>query len=67
VKPSKHIRAERRRAKLSQAELARRIGKSRSAVCEWEKALREPSLEDIRNLATALETTTKAILYGRAA
>jgi transcriptional regulator with XRE-family HTH domain len=40
---------------MTQTELARRIEKSRSAICEWEKGLREPSLADLRAIAKVLD------------
>jgi transcriptional regulator with XRE-family HTH domain len=43
----------RTKAQLSQAELARRINKSKSAICEFEKGVREPSLAILRDIATA--------------
>lgn len=38
------IKVHRERANLSQAELGRRIGVSRSAVCKWESGNRLPDL-----------------------
>lgn len=38
------IKVHRERANLSQAELGRRIGVSRSAVCKWESGDRLPDL-----------------------
>lgn len=52
--PRKLARA-RKRAKLSQAELARRIECHRSAICELEKGVREPSLKMLRRLAAELD------------
>lgn len=51
---SKRMAAIRKRAKISQAELARRLNRSRSSVCEWESGSREPSISMLRVIAKAL-------------
>lgn len=40
----------RRRAGLTQAELARRVGKAPSAISRWERAGADPSLTTLRDL-----------------
>lgn len=44
----------RNRAGISQAELARRIGKPRSQVCDWESGRRNPKLDALQKIAVAL-------------
>ena len=47
------IREARKRAGLSQAELAARLGRPQSSVGRWEAGLRTPSLEVVREVARA--------------
>ena len=42
------VREARKRAGLSQAELAQRLGTSQSAVARWERGAVHPSLENLR-------------------
>ena len=42
------VREARRRAGLTQAELAERLGTSQSAVARWERGAAHPSLETLR-------------------
>jgi transcriptional regulator with XRE-family HTH domain len=44
------IREARRRAGLSQAELAERAGTAQSGIARWESGQTSPSLDDIRRL-----------------
>jgi len=44
------VRVARRRAGISQAELARRVGTPRSAIGRWERGEVAPSLERLREL-----------------
>lgn len=55
----------RRRAGLTQAELARRAGTSQSAVARWERGEVKPSLERLRELirACGLELTLGIASY----
>ena len=48
------IREARRRAGVSQAELARRIGTTQSAIARLERGQTEPSLKRIRDILRAL-------------
>lgn len=41
-------------AHVTQAELARRIGKPRSQVCDWEAGRRNPKLDALKKIADAL-------------
>lgn len=52
---SKRLVKAREAREMTQTELARRIEKSKSAICEWEKGLREPSLADLRAIAKVLD------------
>jgi transcriptional regulator with XRE-family HTH domain len=47
------LREARLRAGLTQAELARRIGRSQSQIARWENGKVEPSLETLRRLVRA--------------
>ena len=49
---------------MSQAELAERIGKKRSAVGNYESGVREPDLDTLRALAGALNVPVAALLGG---
>lgn len=53
------LRQARRRAGLTQAELARRVGRPQSQIARWESGRVEPSLESLRRLirACGLELT----------
>jgi transcriptional regulator with XRE-family HTH domain len=57
-----NIRTARERRKMKQAELARRIDCVRSAVCEWEKGVREPSLQQLRDIAAVLEVDIRKLV-----
>lgn len=48
------IRLRRRRAKLSQAELARRIGVAQASVSNWESGATTPELPTLWRLCAAL-------------
>lgn len=47
------IREARRRAQLSQSELARRLGTAQSVVARWERGGASPSLETLRRVLRA--------------
>ena len=49
------VREMRRRAGLTQAELARRLGTSQSAVARWEGGRSAPSFETLREVARACD------------
>lgn len=42
-------------AGITQAELARRIGKSRSQLCDWEAGRRNPKLDILMTIAETLK------------
>lgn len=52
----------REREKISQAELAKRIGVSQGAVSHWEKGIRQPRADQVRELAKVLNCTTDELL-----
>ena len=59
------IAALRRKAGMSQAELARQLGCSASAVGMYEQGRREPSADTIVALSEIFEVTTDYLLKGR--
>ena len=56
------IAAELARSGLTQRQLAARCGVTESAVSKYLKGEREPKAEILANMATALDTTTEALL-----
>ena len=56
------LKQARAKSKLKQNELARRIGRPKSAVCEWEGDVREPSLSTLRDLARELGCSITSLL-----
>ena len=61
------IAALRRRAGISQAELAQRLQISASAMGMYEQSRREPSLQTVVDLARELEVSTDFLLTGKSA
>ena len=59
---SKNLRARRRELKMTQRELAERLGVSRQAVSKWEGAQSTPDLERILQLARLFGVTTDYLL-----
>ncbi|NRA88538.1 MAG: helix-turn-helix domain-containing protein [Rhizobiales bacterium] len=53
---STNIRALRRQAKLSQTELAERMGLTRNSIAKWENGTNQPSLKNLQRLSTILKT-----------
>ena len=49
---------------LTQQELAEKLGVSQNAIHNWETGKREPSIEMIRQIANALNTTPDVLLWG---
>lgn len=62
----RNIRKYRLGLDMSQAELARRIGRRRSAIGNYETGAREPDYDTLRALAQALGVTETALLSGDA-
>ena len=60
------IAALRRKAGISQAELAQRIGVSASAVGMYEQGRREPAADLLVTMAQVFEVSTDYLLTGRA-
>lgn len=58
------LRRARENRQLKQADLARRTGLQPSAISQFETGQREPSPENLRKLAAALETSTDYLLTG---
>jgi transcriptional regulator with XRE-family HTH domain len=58
------ITALRIEAGLSQEALAQRIGTSQAALSRWETDSREPQLQNVIPLATALGVTVESLLPG---
>jgi transcriptional regulator with XRE-family HTH domain len=56
------IRAARRTAGFSQAELAELMGVQQSSISQWERGHTRPSLEHLVPLATALGTSLDELL-----
>lgn len=52
----------RKRRRMTQAELAEKLGVSRSAVSMWEYGSNEPNLDTIKKLASALEVQYETLL-----
>lgn len=63
------IKAARKKAGLTQAELAARLGISYQGVAQWENDLRNPKYKTLQKIADALEIPVLELLpeaYGRA-
>lgn len=56
------IRAARKKAGLTQAELAAKLGISYQGVAQWENDLRNPKFETLLRIATALRTPIEDLL-----
>ena len=60
-----NIRAARERKKLSQEELARKIGKDQTAISEYENGKRKLTVTDLPAFATALDVTIGYFFHGK--
>jgi transcriptional regulator with XRE-family HTH domain len=58
----KRARELREEAKLTQQELASRVGVARQTILSWEKGIFAPDAENLHNLATALGTSVSELL-----
>lgn len=56
------IRNARRKKELSQEELARAIGSTKSAISRYESGKRQPEFDQIRRIANALDVTVSYLL-----
>lgn len=61
------LAALRKKRGLSQAALAELVGVEQPTIQRWEKGKREPDLENLKSLATALGVTPGSLLDGTAA
>lgn len=57
-----HLRAWREAAGLSQAEMARRCGKTRQSISQWENNKTSPLLQQLRTYARECGTTLDLLL-----
>lgn len=57
-----NIKAARKHAGLTQAQLAQKAGMTKAAISRYESDLRIPGAEHLKAIATALETTSDALL-----
>lgn len=58
----KNIRFLRKSAKLSQEELAQILGVKRHTVCDWETGRTEPSISQLKGIATAFNVSVNYLL-----
>src|SRR6185369_7405080 len=61
------LAALRKKRGLSQAALAELVGVEQPTIQRWEKGKREPDLDNLKSLATALGVTPGSLLDGTAA
>ena len=59
---AKNILKARKNLGISQAELAKRLGKVQGAVAMWEKGIREPKLSELEKIAEALMIPTAELI-----
>ena len=61
----RELRARRDNARLSQSQLAERLGVSQAAVSQWESGVRQPILDDLYRIATELDCEVSDLLPRR--
>lgn len=61
---AKNIKKLRQKKELTQEELAEKLYVTRQAVSNWETGKNQPDLDTLKNLAEALGSDVKDILYG---
>ena len=59
---AKNLQKARKNLGLSQAELARRLGKVQGAVAMWESGIREPKLSELEKIAKVLLIPTAKLI-----
>ena len=52
----------RKEKEMTQTALAEKVGVGDTAICNYEKGLREPNLDTLKKLATALEVTVDELI-----
>ena len=52
----------RKEKEMTQTELAEKVGVGDTAICNYEKGLREPNLGTLKKLATVLECTVDELI-----
>lgn len=67
MKIGPRIKESRDRRKLSQEELARRVGVKQPSVSDWENSRSEPTVENLRVLAVELDLWFEWLVTGRGA
>ena len=61
-KPLVNLKKYRKNCKLSQAELAKKIGIERYRIADWEQGRSQPSLDNLVALANALSVSIETLL-----
>ena len=56
------FKALRKRAKVKQAELARAVGASQSAISSWERGRNAPLLRDVKKIPRALGASVEEVV-----
>ena len=59
---AKNLQQARKNLGISQAELARRLGKVQGAVAMWESGIREPKLSELEKIAKELMIPTARLI-----
>ena len=62
---TKRLKELRKKAGLTQSELANAIGASLLTIFRWEKGERQPRMDEIKKLAQALNVTDSELLNGK--
>lgn len=65
MKIGPRIKGSREQRRLSQGELARRVGVSQPTVSDWENGKTEPTVDNMRSLAVELEVCFEWLATGR--
>ena len=65
MNPGSRIQALRKQQGLSQEELADRLGLSRQAIGKWESGSSMPSIDNLIELSSILQTSVDYLLTGR--
>lgn len=59
---AENLRRERKNLGLTQLELAKKVGVSRTTVSQWESTERYPTLDKIYDIANALKVSVSALV-----